>query len=384
MNRLTAIGLASLAAYALLIGSKYAGFVSAAREDRMPAAVALAATDSAEQPPAIAPLEPLAQQQPAKMPPPVTRVQPMRASQVSLDFRATRDLTSFSDPLLARRETLTGDERFYLAKALEECQFATAINEDLVAYGAKQKRQFLSSLPAGDPLNAKRVAAYDAVDSSQRCLRFQGAKIATRDIEDLYRSAAMQGDPRAQSRMLVAELNKNLSAPRAESAAPAAMQVDDFSRIIGLLQSHDPEAILTVGQFLAQSATAQQLRIGPNGEYPEPQAFLGAFSLVACDMSPDCAPVARELQLACAYGGFCNAQSFEELYQNFVASPWTYTQALRYRGIIYNAIRTHDWSLIGLQPKAAYATEKPLAYSPKSSTLQQQKSTYQQNSLLLR
>ena len=40
MNRLTAIGLASLVAYGLLIGSKYAGFVSAAREERAPIAQA--------------------------------------------------------------------------------------------------------------------------------------------------------------------------------------------------------------------------------------------------------------------------------------------------------------------------------------------------------
>ena len=36
MNRLTAIGLASLVAYGLLIASKYTGIVSAAREDRAP------------------------------------------------------------------------------------------------------------------------------------------------------------------------------------------------------------------------------------------------------------------------------------------------------------------------------------------------------------
>ena len=34
MNRLTAIGLASLVAYGLLVASKYTGVVSAARDDR--------------------------------------------------------------------------------------------------------------------------------------------------------------------------------------------------------------------------------------------------------------------------------------------------------------------------------------------------------------
>lgn len=380
MNRLTAIGLASLAAYALLIGSKYAGFVSAAHDDGAVNVASLHAPESSEKNSAVVPLEPLPVPRHANMPPPVPRVQPVRASAAALDYRASRDLKGYADGLFSRRDALTGDERYYLAKALEECQFATTMNEDLAAYSAKQKRQFLAGLPAGDPLNAKRIAAYDAVDSSQRCLRFQGTKIATRDIEDLYRSAAMMGDARAQSRMLVAELNKNITASRSEGSAPAQIQADDFSRIVSLLESHDPEAILVVGQFLAQSAMANQLRIGPNGEYPEPSAFLGAFSLVACDMGPDCITLGRELQLACAHGGYCDAQTFEELYQNFLASPWAWSQALRYRTIIYNAINTRDWSLIGLQPKSL---EKPVAYTPKSAYAKKKSAYLQQDSFLL-
>ena len=377
MNRLTALGLASLAAYALLIGSKYAGFVSAAREDR-PAAVA--AQESPELSASVASLEPLPTMRPAApLPAPVARVQPVRASPAALEFRAARDLRIYADTLMARRDQLSADERYYLAKALEECQFATSINEDLAAYSAKQKRQFLSGLPVDDPLNAKRIAAYDAVDASQRCLRFQGTKIAMKDIEELYRAAAMLGDARAQSRLVVAELSNKISSPRGESSAQAQVQLDDFSRIVSLLESQDPEAILIVGQFLAQSAMANQLRIGPAQEYPEPSAFLGAFSLVACDMGPDCVSLGRELQLACAHGGYCNAQTFEELYQNFLASPWAYAQAIRYRGIIYNAINTRDWSLIGLRPKGLSAEKA--GYAPQRSMYATQKSPYSASSL---
>ena len=355
MNRLTAIGLASLVAYGLLIGSKYAGFVSAAREDRSVTALAPAAgTPPSEVVANAAGLQPLKPQAPLQMPAPVTRMQPVRASPAALEYRAARDLKAFADELFARRDSLTGDERYYLAKALEECHFAASMNDDLAAYSARQRRQFIAGLPAGDATNPKRIAAYDAVDSSQRCLRFQGTKIATRDIEELYRSAAMQGDARAQSRMVVAELNKQLQARPDSGAAPMQIQVDDFTRIVGLLESQDPEAILIVGQVLAQSAMANQLRIGPTGEYPEPSAFLGAFSLVACDLGPDCITLGPEIKLACAHGGYCDAQTFETLYQNFLASPWAYSTALRYRQIIYNAISTHDWSLIGLQPKAAF------------------------------
>jgi hypothetical protein len=117
--------------------------------------------------------------------------------------------------------------------------------------------------------------------------------------------------------------------------------------------------MLYVGQFLAQNAVAQNLRVGTNGEIPEPSAFLGAFSLVACDVGQDCTSLHRDLQQACAYGGYCNAQSFEELYANFLASPWAYTNAMRYRILIHTAINDRNWGLIGLTPKLARRDSLP-------------------------
>ena len=358
MNRLTAIGLASLVAYGLLIATKYTGVVSAAREDKGPHLASVG--DSVVVGSAvIGRLVPEPSQRPVSLPAPVMRAEPMRISPTAAEFRSTRDLKAFVDELSARRANLTGDERFFLAKALEECQFTTSINEDLSSYSAKQRRQFMQSLTVGDPNNARRVAAYDAVDNTQRCLRFQGVKISAKDIEELYQAAAQQGDPRAQARILVAELNKNNNRGGSEPTQATRVPVDDFSRIIGLLEAGDPEAMLTVGQFLASSAMASQLRIGPNGEIPEPSAFLGAFSLVACDLGPECAQFIREPQLACAYGGYCDAASFEELYQNYLASPWAYTQAARYRNIIHTAINTRNWALIGLVPPAASTDPTP-------------------------
>lgn len=354
MNRLTAIGLASLVAYGLLIASKYPGLVSAAHEEQPPQTVAAKAPAAEEGPRVIAMTPEPAAQPLASLPAPVPRTEPSRMSPVALEFRASRNLKAFADALSARRAELSGDERYHLAKALEECQFATTLNEDLAAHSARQKRQFLAGLPAGDPLNAKRIAAYEAVDTTQRCLGFQNAKISPKDIEDLYRAAAVQGDPRAQARIITAEINNNKnngsSRQHQEPAQVAQQANDDLSRIIGLLETRDPEAMLIVGEFLSRQSA--NLRVGPNGETPEPSAFLGGFSLVACDVGLDCSQFHREPQMACAYGGYCDAQNFEELYQNFLASPWAYTQALRYRGLIHTAIRDRNWTLIGLTPKA--------------------------------
>ncbi|MBC8023742.1 MAG: hypothetical protein H7Y14_11515 [Burkholderiales bacterium] len=356
MNRLTAIGLASLVAYGLLLTTKYMGVVSAAREDagsisalregRIVGSAVIGAPSE----------EPVAKR--VVLPLPVPRTEPMRASVTALDFRAARDLKAFADGLSSRRASLSGDERYHLAKALEECQFTTTVNEDLAAYSAKQRRQFLAGLTAGDANNPRRIAAYDAVDNTQRCMRFQGAKISQKEIEDLYLSAAQQGDARAQARILVAELTVKSRSVAADT--PVGSRIgDQMAQMIALLESGDPESMMIVGGFLSQSAVASSLHIGPNGEIPEPSAFLGAFSLVACDLGPDCVQLSREPQMACAYGGYCDSGSFEELYYNFMATPYTYMQAVRYRNLIMTAINTRNWSLIGLTPPVASSTAPP-------------------------
>ncbi|HEX7558554.1 MAG TPA: hypothetical protein VF386_05115 [Usitatibacter sp.] len=356
MNRLTAIGLASLVAYGLLITTKYTGVVSAARDEK--GVSSSTASDDAAMRAMVMSVRGEPQHKTFAAPAPVPRAEQMRASPAAVDFRAARDLKAFVDGINSRRPGLTADERYYLARALEECQFTTTINEDLAAYSAKQRRQFMQSLTVGDPNNTKRIAAYDASDNTQRCMRFQGTKISQKDIEDLFLAAAQQGDARAQARLLVADLNAKLQANHATDSTTAAtarapVVSDGMSQIIGLLQTRDPEAMMIVGNFLAQSAVANQLHIGPNGEVPEPSAFLGAFSLVACDMTSDCVTLNREPQLACAFSGYCNAQTFEELYQDFLASPYSYATAARYRNIIHTAINTQNWSLIGLSPSSA-------------------------------
>ena len=241
MNRLTAIGLASLVAYGVLLASKYTGVISVAHE-REPTSVA-SHDDSSAEPTLVASAPAHAQASPrmVPMPTPLPRMEPTHASAIALEFRATRDLRSFADALEARRDTLTADERYFLAKALEECAFATAVNEDL----------------AGS-INRKRIAAYDAMDNPQRCLRFQGTRISSKEIEGLVADAAQQGDPRAQARLLISDLtNKVNSGGKTDGGSTAratGVSMDDISQLIRLLETRDPETTIQVGNFLASSA----------------------------------------------------------------------------------------------------------------------------------
>ena len=357
MNRITAIGLASLVAYGILLAAKWDGSPERAQAAASEPAVETYDLQAGVSP---APRPDLVQAvMPSRvhaMPVPVVSPVTPRSSSVAADFRAARDLKAFADALMARKGTLTADERFYLARALESCLFATSVNEDLASYSAKQRRQFLATIPMGDPNAAQRVAAYDNVDDATRCLRFRGTKIAPRDIDDLYADAARMGDARAQARLLAAEIQRNIqSQPRDENGTPSRISPEDLARIVGILQTGDPEAVLAVGGLLSQSPLKEQLRIGPNDEMPEPSAFLGAWNLVACDMGLDCGSQHRDLQQACAFAAYCGAGHFEQHYQTFVASPFVYQQAQRYRSLIHSAIQTHNWALVGLGPKLASA-----------------------------
>lgn len=349
MNRITVIGVASLVAYGVLLATKWDGAPAAAGGN--PEAVSPAPATPLRH----ASGDGLVQ---ASLPPrsakswravPASSQPGHRLSAVAQQFRATRDLKAFADALLARKDSLDAEERFYLARALETCGFATSLNDDLAAASDKRRRQFLAGIPATDPDAARRIAAYDAADDMQRCLGFQGMRIAQKDIDDLYRQAGESGDPRAQARMLVAELNRNLSTPKNNLETSRAVEASDMQRIIGLLETRDAEAMVMVAQFLAQHRLIGELRIGPAGEAPEPASLVGAFALVACDYQPTCPAFDREAQQACAYAGYCGAGSYEELFANFLASPWSYSQAMRYRGVIHTAIETRNWGLLGLQ-----------------------------------
>src|SRR5512140_2061158 len=109
MNRLTAIGLASLVAYGVLVASKYAGVVSLAHE-REPTRIAQ--DEAASQDSALVVTPPRAQPRMSlvPMPTPLPRMEPTRASAIAVEFRSTRDLRSFTDSLEARRASLTADE----------------------------------------------------------------------------------------------------------------------------------------------------------------------------------------------------------------------------------------------------------------------------------
>ena len=93
--------------------------------------------------------------------------------------------------------------------------------------------------------------------------------------------------------------------------------------------------MLIVGEYLARQSA--NLRVGPMAN-ARALSFPGVFSLVACDVGLDCTPVPPRADDGVRLRRLLQASNFEELYQNFLASPWR-NPAIRYRALIHTAIQ---------------------------------------------
>ncbi len=131
---------------------------------------------------------------PVSLPAPLASAQPMHLSPASLEFRSSRDLKAFVDGLNGRRASLSGDERFNLARALEECQFAMTINDDLGAYSAKQRKQFLAASRPGmpTPTNASPHTTPPTTRSVASASRHE-------NLAEGYRGSLQRGRPTGRS-----------------------------------------------------------------------------------------------------------------------------------------------------------------------------------------
>ena len=149
MNRLTAIGLASLVAYGLLIASKYTGFVSAAREDRAPQSAVSGRSRHARPGRWHAPRIRPSHREPA----PAARVarspctcRPPRSSSAP---RATSRPSPTGS--IARRATSPPTSATTSRVRSRNASSRRAINEDLAAYSAKQRAPVPRGAHAGRP-----------------------------------------------------------------------------------------------------------------------------------------------------------------------------------------------------------------------------------------
>ena len=208
-------------------------------------------------------------------------------------------------------------------------------------------------------------------DNTQRCARFQGTKISQKDVEDLFNAAAQQGDPRAQARLLVAELNAKIAAnQRTEAGQTRPRRVSQRRPVAHDRAAADPrsrgddhrrQVPRAVGRREPAAHRAQRRGAGAFGV---PRRVLARRVRHAAGLHVAQPRAAARLRLQRLLQ---TRQSFEELYQNFLASPWAYSQAVRYRNIIHTAINTQNWSLIGLQPPTTEAARVRMTREPRGT-----------------
>ena len=108
------------------------------------------------------------------------------------------------------------------------------------------------------------------------------------------------------------------------------------------------------GAVASETGSADQDATGKHkGDHGAPSDAFPAFTNDAPQIKNNGGSVlARPSLVTVTWSSDPNAQTFEELYQDFLASPYSYATAARYRNIIHTAINTQNWSLIGLSPSS--------------------------------
>ena len=216
MNRLTAIGLASLVAYGVLLAAKWDGAPAAAvrgfrRRRSQPTGLRRARRRRRPGPGRQCAVVP--RRQPFQSPVAAHAVH--RPSAVASQFRSTRDLKAFADALLARKDSLDREERLLPRQGARGLRFR---HLDQRRPGRRQRkapapvprRAFPPRIPR--PPGASRPTTPWTTRSAAWASR---ARASRRSRSTTCTAQASEGgDARAQARMLVAELNRNLSAPK--------------------------------------------------------------------------------------------------------------------------------------------------------------------------
>jgi hypothetical protein len=255
------------------------------------------------------------------------------------EYLASRQHRALYDRLNGSPQGATPKGRLVLYQILRECAEVTGGLPWPLARRASRttREQFLKNVATTDPRREQRIAAFDQF-TADRCVGMSGVTVSSDDLLGLLRSSADGGEPAARALLV----EHNLWGARSGLATtPTEAQVEELKEAAG---SRDPEAIRVAGRVLANGWKDFSLRLGPEELPIETRPFVNAWLVLACEYGAPCGADTPRMQQACAFQGYCDAQSFPDYLAYYSSSPHDSTLLMQYRGIIRNAIETGDWS----------------------------------------
>jgi hypothetical protein len=275
------------------------------------------------------------------------------------EYLGAKTYKALFDRLSGSTEGQTPEGLYVLYDILRKCATITerTTRQPLVRTADQRRDQFVAAIPENDPVREKRIAAFDEV-ATNRCAGMEGVAITQSALNNLLAQAAAAGDPKAQALTLEQSLWAARRGGRNDTA-PTDQQVDQLRNAI---MSRDPEAMLIGGRVLSASWHDFSLRIGDN-QVVEQRSFNQAWALLACDYGYPCGDNNPRVLSACAYQGYCNAQTLPDYIFYYGASPYDSQLLVQYRETLRTAIETNNWSTLnvvrGPVPAQARATNNP-------------------------
>jgi hypothetical protein len=267
-----------------------------------------------------------------------------KVSPLMREIRAAGDLKPIFDRLRALGNP-TAEEKYVLATLLERCAQVTDRKQTVVPYKieTQTREQFAASLPPRAPNREKRIAAYD-IAMADHCKGLRSVETTQQEIRDMAKSAAAAGDPKAQARELVREIDELRRKANGDYDYMTTLRVSDeqverFKRIVA---SGDPRALLEVIHLF--SANTDVHLLGPDDAPISAMALYHAAALTACDLGDSCGPDSPMVAGACAFQGQCDAADYRDHVFFYQLAPGNTQQVMQYQQALLRVVRDGDWS----------------------------------------
>ena len=261
---------------------------------------------------------------------------------LSMQFDRSKQLKPLHDRLAAS-PAMTADAKYVMYRILAACASRTDRKEsgDRKATIEKQRKD-LQSIVESNPDKRRRIELYDELTA--RCSGLENLTTTEANLARLLDEAARDGDVRARAAIVA----QDLAQTKPDYSKPQGLTITDeqLHTLQQAIASHDPDAITIAGTALSNSFRDMVVEVGPNHDDLNGIASRQAWLLLACEYGLDCGETSRQVRLACALGGQCQARTVLDLAFYYEVSPYQAQLIDQYRSIFRQAVESNDWSAL--------------------------------------
>lgn len=283
-------------------------------------------------------------------------------SPMAREYQKAKNLKPLYDRLKAGGAA-TPEGKYFLYKITARCASRTDQPSATPSKSLADRRKDMEAqIPMTNPDREKRLAAFDQLNASERCLGLEDTKTTKAELDQMLKDAAAAGDPKARAAVTASEIGAS-GGPVAGTPGPngpGGPSITDaqYQALRDAIASRDPEAIAIAGMTLSNTYRDAVMEIGPNHDELQGRASMEAWNLVACEFGAECGPSSPSLQQACAYGGQCAATTVPDQVYFYGVTPYEAQLIDQYRQLFHNAAANNDWSGLELARRTNNANSR--------------------------